>query len=34
MFFVHANFAETVFAAQRATGLIEGKDARYQFPQP
>jgi hypothetical protein len=33
MFLIHANLTKTVFAAERATGLIEKKNARQQFPQ-
>jgi hypothetical protein len=33
MFLVHAYFTKSVFAAKRATGRIEWKDARQEFPQ-
>lgn len=34
MFFVNANLAKTMFATESATGLVERKNARQQFPQP
>jgi hypothetical protein len=33
MFLLHADLAKAMFAAQRATGLIERKNAGQQFPQ-
>ena len=34
MFFVHADLAKSMLTTKRATGLVEKKDARQQFPHP
>ena len=34
VFLVHADLAKTVFETERATGLVEKKNARQEFPQP